>query len=100
MPWPRHTLPPRTSTSTSPQLTRTRDTHDGREHILRPTAKALALMREEGVRRDAIIRDGIRRALTPIEADLLFVAAQAIDKLADGLSAPDKALAKGEEASE
>lgn len=80
-------------------LTRTRDAHDGREHILRPTAKALALMREEGVRRDAIIRDAMR-ALTPIEANLLFVAAQAINKLADNLGAPGKARAKAEEAFE
>jgi DNA-binding MarR family transcriptional regulator len=81
-------------------LTRTRDARDGREHILRPTAKALALMREEGVRRDAIIREAMRRALTPIEIDLLFVAAQAINKLGDGLGAPDKARAKAEEAFE
>ena len=81
-------------------VTRTRDAQDGREHILRPTAKALALMREEGVRRDAIIRDGMRRSLSPIEIDLLFVATKAINKLADGLSAPDKARAKAEEALE
>ena len=81
-------------------MTRTRDARDGREHILRPTAKALALMREEGVRRDAIIRDAMERALTPIEIDLLFIATKAINKLADGLNAPDKARAKAEEALE
>src|SRR4249920_2245587 len=34
-------------------LTRTRDARDGREHILKPTAKAVALMQAEGGRRDA-----------------------------------------------
>jgi DNA-binding MarR family transcriptional regulator len=81
-------------------VTRTRDARDGREHILRPTAKALELMREEGVRRDAMIRDAMRRALTPVETDLLFIATKAINKLADGLSAPDKVPAKAEEALE
>ena len=80
-------------------LTRARDARDGREHILEPTAKARSLMREEGIRRDAIIRETMQRALTPIEIDLLLVAGKAINKLADAWSAPDKAL-RGEEASE
>ena len=70
-------------------LTRTRDARDGREHILEPTAKALTLMREEGRRRDAIIRDVMQRALTPVEIDLLLVAAKAINKLADAWIVPE-----------
>jgi hypothetical protein len=47
-----------------------------------------------------MIRDAMRRALTPVEIDLLFIATKAINKLADGLSAPDKVRAKAEEALE
>ena len=78
-------------------LTRTRDARDGREHILEPTAKALALMREEGKRRDAIMRDVMQRALTPVEIDLLFVAAKAINKLADAWTIPEMTKQKHEE---
>jgi DNA-binding MarR family transcriptional regulator len=81
-------------------LTRTRDARDGREHILELTAKARSLMRAEGIRRDAIIRETMQRALTPIEIDLLLVAAKAINKLADAWSTPDKTMVRGEEASE
>jgi DNA-binding MarR family transcriptional regulator len=81
-------------------LTRTRDARDGREHILEPTAKARSLMQAEGIRRNAIIRETMQRALTPIEIDLLFVAAKAINKLADAWSAPDKFVAREQEASE
>jgi len=81
-------------------LRRTRAARDSREHILEPTAKALALMRAEGVRRDAIIREAMRRTLTPVEIDLLFIAAKAINKLADGWSASSKAVTKEEEAYE
>jgi DNA-binding MarR family transcriptional regulator len=81
-------------------LTRTRDARDSREHILEPAAKAVALMRAEGARRDAIIREAMQRTLTPIEIDLLFVAAKAINKLADGWSASSKAMTKEEEAFE
>jgi DNA-binding MarR family transcriptional regulator len=79
-------------------LTRTRDARDGREHILEPTAKARSLMRAEGIRRDAIIRETMQRALTPIEIDLLLVAGKAINKLADAWSAADETM-RGEEAS-
>lgn len=78
-------------------LTRTRDARDGREHILEPTAKALSLMREEGKRRDAVMRDLMQRALTPVEIDLLFVAAKAINKLADAWTIPDLTKQKHEE---
>lgn len=78
-------------------LTRTRDAHDGREHILEPTRRAVALMREEGTRRDAVMREAMRRALTPVEIDLLFVAARAINKLADTWSIPETTSQKQEE---
>jgi DNA-binding MarR family transcriptional regulator len=67
-------------------VTRTRGPEDGREHVLRSTDKAAALMRAEGVRRDAIIRETMLRALTPVEIELLFVAGKAINKLADAWS--------------
>jgi DNA-binding MarR family transcriptional regulator len=79
-------------------LTRTRDAQDGREHILEPTDKARSLMRAEGIRRDAIIRETMQRALTPIEIDLLLLAGKAINKLADAWNTPDKKMARGEEA--
>ena len=67
-------------------VTRTRGPEDGREHVLRSTDKAAALMRAEGVRRDTIIRETMLRALTPVEIELLFVAGKAINKLADAWS--------------
>ena len=77
-----------------------RDERDAREHILEPTAKARALMRTEGVRRDASIREVMQRALTPIEIELLLLAGKAINKLADAWTAPDTRMARSEEASE
>jgi DNA-binding MarR family transcriptional regulator len=79
-------------------LTRTRDALDGREHILEPTTRAIALMRAEGKRRDAVMRNTMQRALTPIEIEMLFVAAKAIDKLADAWTAPDKITTSEQEA--
>ena len=70
-------------------LRRTRDARDGREHILEPTPRAVALMRAEGVRRDAVMRDAMQRTLTTVEIDLLFVAARAINKLADAWIVPE-----------
>ena len=70
-------------------LTRTRDAHDGREHILEPTTRAVALMRAEGMRRDVVMREAMQRTLTSIEIDLLFVAARAINKLADAWIIPE-----------
>ena len=72
-------------------LTRTRDARDGREHILEPTTRAIVLMRDEGVRRDAVMREAMQRALTPVEIELLFVAARAINKLADSWSVAETA---------
>ncbi len=57
-------------------------------------------MQAEGIRRDAIIRDAMQRALTPIEIDLLLLAGEAINKLADAWSAPEKTMARIEEESE
>jgi len=70
-------------------LIRARDEHDGRERILEPTPKAVALMREEGKRRDAVMTEVMQRALTPIEVELLMVAAKAINKLADAWTVPE-----------
>jgi DNA-binding MarR family transcriptional regulator len=82
-------------------LTRARDARDGREHILRPTAKAVALMRAEGVRRDAAMREAMLRALTPVEIELLMLAAKTMNKLADGWTgAPAEASARKQEALE
>jgi DNA-binding MarR family transcriptional regulator len=68
-------------------LTRGRDARDGREHVLQPTPKALTLMQAEGVRRDAAMREAMLRVLTPVEIDLLLLAAKTMNKLADGWSA-------------
>lgn len=65
-------------------LTRRRDPDDAREHRLEATAKAMRLMREEGKRRDQAIREAMQRVLTPLEIDLLLIAARALHKLADG----------------
>jgi DNA-binding MarR family transcriptional regulator len=81
-------------------LTRSRDARDGREHILEPTTRAIAMMRAEGARRDAVMRETMRRALTPVEIDLLFVAAGAINKLADAWTIPETIKRKQEEAIE
>jgi DNA-binding MarR family transcriptional regulator len=81
-------------------LKRRRDERDAREHSLEPTVKALSLMRTEGVRRDASIREAMQRALTPIEIELLLLAGKAINKLADAWSAPETSIARSEEASE
>jgi DNA-binding MarR family transcriptional regulator len=78
-------------------LTRTRDVRDGREHILEPTKRAIALMRAEGARRDAVMREAMRRGLTPVEIELLFVAARAINKLADAWTVPETSKQEQEE---
>jgi|ERR1700677_2657539 len=67
-------------------LTRRRDADDGREHVLQPTPKALTLMRAEGVRRDAAMREAMLQVLTPVEIGLLLLAAKTMNKLADGWS--------------
>jgi DNA-binding MarR family transcriptional regulator len=78
-------------------VTRTRDARDGREHILEPTTRAVTLMRAEGTRRDAVMREAMRRGLTPVEIDLLFVAARAINKLADAWAVPETSKQRQEE---
>jgi DNA-binding MarR family transcriptional regulator len=70
-------------------LTRTRDPRDTREHILTVTPRAVSLMRDEGVRRDKLMRQAIQRVLTPVEIDLLLLSAKLLNKLADGWSSAD-----------
>lgn len=67
-------------------LTRSRDPDDGRGHMLNLTPKAVSLMRREGVRRDATLAETMQRTLTPIEIELLWLAAKTLNKLADGWS--------------
>ena len=67
-------------------LTRSRDPDDGRGHMLNLTPKAVSLMRQEGVRRDAALSEAMQRTLTPIEIGLLSLAAKTLSKLADGWS--------------
>jgi len=71
-------------------LNRTRDPQDTREHILKVTPKAVSQMRAEGVRRDAQMRETMRRVLTPVEIELLQLAAKALNKLADEWSSPER----------
>jgi DNA-binding MarR family transcriptional regulator len=70
-------------------LIRTRDPRDSREHILAVTPKAVALMRDEGVRRDKLMRQTMQQVLTPVEIELLQLSAKLLNKLADGWSSPD-----------
>jgi len=72
-------------------LARARDPHDGREHILSVTPKAVSLMRDEGLRRDRLIDRKIGRILTPSEIELLQLSAKALNKLADGWVSADVA---------
>ena len=67
-------------------LRRSRGPDDAREHCLEATPKAVLLMREEGARRDQAIREAMQRVLTPLEIELLLLAAKALNKLADGWS--------------
>ena len=70
-------------------LIRTRDPRDTREHILTVTPKAVSLMRDEGVRRDKLMRQTMQRVLTPVEIELLLLSAKLLNKLADGWSSAD-----------
>lgn len=70
-------------------LTRSRDPDDGRGHMLNLTSKAVSLMRQEGVRRDAALSGAMQRTLTPIEIELLWLASKTLNKLADGWSDAD-----------
>jgi DNA-binding MarR family transcriptional regulator len=78
-----------TELETAELLARTRDPRDGREHNLSVTPKAVSLMRDEGVRRDGVMRQTMQRVLTPIEVELLMLSAKILNKLADGWSWPD-----------
>jgi DNA-binding MarR family transcriptional regulator len=70
-------------------LIRTRDPRDSREHILTVTPKAVSLMRDEGVRRDRLMRQTMQRVLTSVEIELLLLSAKLLNKLADGWSSAD-----------
>jgi DNA-binding MarR family transcriptional regulator len=71
-------------------LSRTRDPHDTRGHILKVTSKAVSQMRAEGVRRDVLMRETMQRALTAVEIELLQLAAKALNKLADEWSSTER----------
>ena len=62
-------------------LIRTRDPRDTREHILAATPKAVSLMRDEGVRRDKLMRQIMQRVLTPVEIELLLLSAKLLNSL-------------------
>jgi DNA-binding MarR family transcriptional regulator len=70
-------------------LTRSRDPGDGRGYRLDVTPRAVSLMRREGARRDAALSEAMQRTLTPIEIELLWLAAKTLNKLADGWSEAD-----------
>ena len=70
-------------------LIRTRDPRDTREHIMAVTPKAVSMMRDEGVRRDKLMRQTMQRLLTPVEIELLLLSAKLLNKLADGWSSAD-----------
>jgi DNA-binding MarR family transcriptional regulator len=70
-------------------LIRTRHPRDTREHILAVTPKAVSLMRDEGVRRDKLMRQTMQQVLTPVEIELLLLSAKLLNKLADGWSSAD-----------
>ena len=70
-------------------LIRTRDPRDSREHILAVTPRAVSLMRDEGERRDKMMRQTMQRVLTPVEIELLLLSAKLLNKLADGWSSTD-----------
>ena len=62
---------------------RSRGTKDTREHIPDLTHKTVALMKEEGYRRDEFVRGTMQRVLSSVEIDLLILAGKTINKLAD-----------------
>ena len=64
-------------------VTRTRPIEDGREHILDLTPRAVQLIREEGARRNALMREVMQHALSRTEIELLGIAARILGKLAD-----------------
>jgi DNA-binding MarR family transcriptional regulator len=62
------------------------DPDDGRQSIVRPTAKATAVMRAEGERRDAVLSEVMQRTLSNVEIEFLQFTAKTLNKLADGWS--------------
>jgi DNA-binding MarR family transcriptional regulator len=64
-------------------ITRMRALEDGREHVLSITPKGSELMRQEGLRRDALIRNVMQHALSRTEIEVLAIAARVLDRVAD-----------------
>jgi DNA-binding MarR family transcriptional regulator len=64
-------------------VTRNRDPGDRREVVLKITTKARSLIRDEGVRRDALLRETMERVISPAEIAKLQVAASILEKLAN-----------------
>jgi DNA-binding MarR family transcriptional regulator len=64
-------------------LTRTRASEDGREHLLAITGKGLELVRQEGLRRDRLMLDAMRRSLNSTEIEVLTIAAKILEKMAN-----------------
>jgi DNA-binding MarR family transcriptional regulator len=65
------------------QLHRTPDPSDGRQSLLAITAGGRRALKEEMAPRDAWLAGAIDQVLTPAERDLLVVAAQLLERLAD-----------------
>lgn len=75
-------------------ITRTRAAEDGRKHILSITPKGVELVRQEGLRRDQLLREGMQRTLSRTDIELLGVAAKLLDKMADEWTRGANAAAK------
>jgi DNA-binding MarR family transcriptional regulator len=64
-------------------VTRTRAVEDGREHVMHLTPQGSELVTQEGLRRDALVRDVMQHALTRMEIELLTIAGRILEKMAD-----------------
>lgn len=64
-------------------VTRSRAAEDRREHVLRLTPAGVEVMRQEGLRRDALVGAVMQHALTRTEIELLAIAGRILEKMAD-----------------
>ena len=64
-------------------VTRSRAAEDGREHVLHLTSAGVEVMRQEGLRRDALVGAVMQHALTRTEIELLEIAGRVLEKMAD-----------------
>ena len=71
---------------------RARGVEDAREHLVSITQAGAEVVRQEGKRRDALMSEAMRRALTSLEIEVLAIAARILDKMADEWST-DRAAA-------